>query len=111
MYSSRVSLYLSEMIQLLVRMPVMVAMMRRPPKHALLRRGHGHECDHKLENAAGLERAVRKITVIARGHEEHPHHQQGQAGDQVITVKRREEDQQRGEVNDPKRQRKNQRNP
>src|SRR5256885_12219446 len=51
----------------------MVAVMRRPPKHALLRRGHGHESDHELEHATSFERAVRKIAVIARRDEEHPH--------------------------------------
>src|SRR6266849_4329832 len=94
-------------IQFLVRMPVMMAVMRRPPEHALLRRGHGHERDHKLKHAAGLKRAVRKITVVTRGDEEHPHDQQCEASYQVIPVKRHEEDQQRGDVNERKGQRKN----
>jgi len=45
-------------IQFLVRMTVMMAMMGRPPEHSLLRGGHGHERDHELKHAAGLERAV-----------------------------------------------------
>src|SRR5438552_807306 len=78
-------------IQFLVGMPVMVAVMRRPPKHALLRRGHGHESNHELEHATSFERAVRKIAVIARRDEEHPHDQQAETCHQVIPMKRHEE--------------------
>jgi len=77
-------------IEFLVRMPVMVAVMRSPPQHALLRRGHGHERNHELKDATGLEGPVRKIAVIARRDEEHPHDQQHKASHQVIPVKRNE---------------------
>ena len=98
-------------IQLLVRIAVMVAVMRRPPQHALLRRRHGHEGDHKLKHAAGLKRAVRKIAVIAGRHEEHAHQQQRQTSHQVIPVKRDEKNEQRGEMNEEKRERVQNRNP
>ena len=45
-------------IQFLVGIAVMVAMMGRPPQHALLRRRHGHEGDDELEDAASLKRPV-----------------------------------------------------
>src|SRR3989442_15591217 len=76
----------------------------RPPKHALLGRRHGHEGGPEMKDAAGLKRAVRKIAVIARRDEEHAHHQQRRARNQVIPVKRNEKDQQRCEMNERKRQ-------
>jgi len=60
-------------VLLQIGIPVMMAMMRRPPENALLRGRHGHPGDHKLKPAAGLERAVREIPVIAGGDEEHAH--------------------------------------
>ena len=92
-------------IQFLVRMPVMVPVMGCPPQHALLRRGHGNERHHELKHAARLERAMRKVAVIAGGYEKHAHDKQDQAGHQVIPVKGNKENQQRGDMNERKRQR------
>jgi hypothetical protein len=84
-------------------MPVMVTVVRRPPQHALLRRRHGYERDDKLEYAAGLERAMRKIAMISGGDEEHAHHQEREAGHQVIPMKWNEKDQQRCYMNEKER--------
>src|SRR5216684_1484494 len=98
-------------VQFLVGMAVMVAMVGGPPEHALLRRGGGHEGDDELEDAAGLEGTVRKITVIAGGDKEHAHNQQAEASDQVIPVKGHEENQEGSEVYEHKGQGKKNRNP
>ena len=91
-------------VQFLIGMAVMVAMMRRPPQHALLRGAHGHECDYELKDAAGFKRAVRKIAMVSGGNEKHAHAEERQAGDQVIPVKRNEKYEQRCDMNQRERQ-------
>jgi len=82
----------------------MMPVMRRPPEHAFLRRRHGHESDDELKRAAGLERTMRKITVIAGGDEKHAHDEHRQSSHQAIPVKGNEKNQQRGDVHEKKRQ-------
>jgi len=77
---------------------VMVAMVRRPPENALLRGRHGHPGDHELKPAAGLERAVGKIPVIARGDEEHAHFVKHEGGNEIGPLERQKKDAQRSEV-------------
>jgi len=48
-----------------VRVPVVMPVIGGPPQHALLRGSCGHQGHHELKRAAGLERAMRKITVVA----------------------------------------------
>jgi hypothetical protein len=91
-------------IQFLIRIPVMVPVMRRPPQHALLRGGRRDKGDHKLEYPAGLERAVRKIAVVARGHEKHAHQKNTQAGEEIRPVKMNEKYPEGKNVNQYKRQ-------
>lgn len=50
---------------------MMMAVMSGPPENTLLRGRHGHPSDDELEPAAGLERAVREIAVVAGGDEKH----------------------------------------
>ena len=77
-------------IQFLIGMAMMMAMMRCPPQHALLRRAHGHERDYELKGAAGFKGAMRKIAVVSGGNEKHAHAEKREAGHQVIPVKRNE---------------------
>ena len=44
---------------------MVMPMLGRPPQHALLRGGHREERQEKLEDPAGLERAMGKIAVIS----------------------------------------------
>ena len=81
-------------VQLLIRMAMMMAMMRRPPQDALLGRAHGHEGDYELKGAAGFKGAVRKIAVVSGGNGKHAHAEEPQAGHQVIPMKRNEKYQQ-----------------
>jgi hypothetical protein len=81
-------------IQFLIGVPVMMAMVRRPPQHALLRGTHGHEGNYELKHAAGFKGAMRKIAVISGGNEKHAHAEERQASNQVIPVKRDEKYQQ-----------------
>lgn len=81
-------------VQFLIGMAVMMAMMRRPPQHALLRRAHGHERNYELEDAAGFKCAMRKIAVVSSGNEKHAHAEERQASHQVIPVKGNEKYQQ-----------------
>jgi len=82
---------------------MMVPMVGCPPEDALLRRGHGHEGDNELEDAAGLEGTMGEIAVIARGHPEHAHGDEGDAGDQIGPAKRDEENSDGGQMNQGKR--------
>jgi len=91
-------------IQFLIGIPVMVAVMRRPPQHALLRGGRRDKRDYELEHAAGLERAVRKIAVVARGHEKHAHQENTQAGKKIRPMKMNEKYPEGKDVNQRKRQ-------
>src|SRR5438045_9751116 len=50
----------------------MVAVMGRPPEHALLRAHLRPEGEDELEGARGLERAVRGVAVVADGGAGHP---------------------------------------
>lgn len=45
---------------------MVMPMVGRPPQHALLRGGHREERQDKLEDPAGLERAMGKIAMISR---------------------------------------------
>ncbi len=47
-------------------------MVGRPPQHTFLRGCHGEERQEKLEDPAGLERAMGKIAVISRRDGNHP---------------------------------------
>ena len=87
-----------------VRIAVVMAVMRGPPEDALLAGGHGQPGDDELEDAAGLEGAVRKIAVIARGHEKHASVVERQASDEIGPVKLHKENTQHGEVDQGKRQ-------
>jgi len=66
-------------VQILVRVPVMMPVMSRPPQHALLRGSHRQKRDHELKHPARLVRAVREIAVIPRGNEKHSHRAKPQA--------------------------------
>ena len=81
-------------VQFLIGMAMMMAMMRRPPQYALLRRAHGHERDYELKDAAGFKRAVRKIAVISGSNEKHAHAEERQTSHQVVPMKRNEKYQQ-----------------
>src|SRR5438105_6872123 len=91
-------------IQLLVRVPVMMAVVCRPPQHALLRRRHGHEGDDDLKRAAGFKRAMREIAMIPGRDEEHAHDEERKGSHEVIPMKGDEENQQRSKMSEKKRQ-------
>lgn len=74
----------------LIGKTMMMTVMCGPPQDALLRGGHGHEGNDKLEDAAGLESAMREITVVARGDEKHANGKKRDAGNQIRPVKRYE---------------------
>src|SRR3990167_6652979 len=65
-------------IGIAIRMLVMLPMMRRPPQRPALRRRIAEHGKHKLPDAVGLERAMRKITVIERRDREHAQPETGQ---------------------------------
>jgi len=50
---------------------MVMPMVGRPPQHALLRGGHREERQEKLEDPAGLERAMGKIAVISHRDRNH----------------------------------------
>ena len=56
----------------LVGVLVVVAVVRGPPEHALLRAGLGPECEHELEDASGLEAPVRSVPVVSDRRPRHP---------------------------------------
>src|SRR5258708_37594832 len=88
----------------------MVAIMRCRPQYHLLGRGQGHECDEKLETAAGFVRAMRKITVITGSDKKHAPRNQRQARNHVSPAEFNEENSQREQMNGDKWQRKGYRN-
>ena len=55
-----------------VRMEVVVAMVRRPPQDAFLRRRLRYHRENKLEGPAGLISAVGKVAMVARPDGENP---------------------------------------
>ena len=54
-------------------MLVVVTVVGRPPYRPKLRGGSTHPRHDKLENAAGLERAVGKVAMKSRREGKHPH--------------------------------------
>ena len=56
-----------------VGMQMMVAMLRRPPQDALLRRALRQHREHELNRAAGRIRAMREVAVIAGADREDSH--------------------------------------
>src|SRR5271163_820938 len=77
-------------IQILIRVPVMVPVMSRPPQHSLLRGSHRQKRNHELKHPAGLVRAVREIAVIARGNEKHPNRAKRQTSCKIRPAKMHE---------------------
>src|ERR1700741_2409773 len=91
----------------LIGVAVVVTVMRGPPQNALLRGGHGHPGNDELEPTAGLEGAVRKITVIASRDEEHAHLIEEDAREYIGPLERHKENTQSREVNKDKGDRRN----
>src|SRR6185295_18357745 len=56
----------------LVRVPVVLAVMSRPPEDAFLRARHRQPGEQELKDPAGLVGAMREEAVVARGDAEHP---------------------------------------
>src|ERR1700710_1486155 len=50
---------------------MVMAMLGRPPQHALLRAALGEKGEDELEGPAGREGAVREIAMVAGGDREH----------------------------------------
>src|SRR5690349_17361375 len=75
---------------------VMMAVMSGPPQHAFLNRGAAEPGQRKLEHTAGLEAAMRKIAMEARGDAEHPDKVRQQACGESRPADPRPESQQRG---------------
>jgi len=98
------------LIQLLIRMPVMVPVMPRPPQHSFLPGSHRQKRDHELKHPAGFVRAVREITVIARRNEKHPHRGQRQARNEIRPAKVHEKYSNSQDVNHCERQSQNKKN-
>src|SRR5215813_1724736 len=88
---------------------MMMSVMSGPPEDSLLRRGHGHEGQDELKQAAGLEGAMRKIAVVAGSHPEHAHGDKRDTGDQIRPAKWNEENTYRSKVNQSKGRRTNER--
>src|SRR5689334_16359680 len=86
-------------------MAMMMPMIGGPPEHAFLRGHGGEKGHHELKRAAGLERSMRKIAVIPRGHKEHADVIGGEANNQVRPVELQEECGNAGQVNDEERKR------
>src|SRR5271170_7148116 len=87
----------------LVRIAMMMPVMSGPPEHSFLRGRHRHPGDDELKPAAGLEGAMREVTMVARGDKEHANFVSQQAGEGVIPFEREEEDAQGDEMNQGKR--------
>ena len=85
-------------------------MMSGPPENAFLRRRHGHEGDDELKRAAGFERAMRKIAMVAGGDPEHASGEKSDARDEIRPVKREKENAERKKMNDGERNRGKNRN-
>ena len=62
-----------------VGVQVVLAVLGRPPEHALLRRALGEAGEHELAGAAGLEGAVREVAVVAGADAEHAQPVEGDA--------------------------------
>src|ERR1700719_3188304 len=91
-------------VQIIVRIRIAMVMtvIRRPPEHAFLR-GHGGDKGHdELKRAAGLERPVRKITMVSGGHKKHANVIHRQANDQIGPMKLQKEGRQTGQVDGKK---------
>jgi hypothetical protein len=52
-------------VELRIGMEMVVAMVRRPPQHALLRRRLRNECENELKDPRGLIGAVGKVAMVA----------------------------------------------
>src|SRR6266705_335733 len=89
----------------------MVAVVRGPPEHALLRGGGGHDGDDELKRAAGLKGAMGKVAMVPGGDEEHPHVKQRQADNQVRPAKTQKKHRHTCQVNGKKRKRADQGDP
>src|SRR5579862_6896604 len=89
---------------------MMVAVVGCPPKHALLRRTSGYKRDNKLKGAAGLERPVRKITVVTGSHKEHAHVIEGKANHKIRPMEFQKKRGDTSEMHEEKRQCSNPRN-
>jgi len=92
-------------IVFLIGEAMMMAMVSGPPENAFLRRGHSHESDDELKDAAGFIGAMRKIAVIAGGDEKHANDEKRDAGDEIRPVKWKEENAERKKMNDGERNR------
>src|SRR5436305_797996 len=66
-----------------IGIPVMVAVLGRPPQRAALQRGLRHEREHELEHARSRVRAVREITVVAGRDREHAQEVEADADPEV----------------------------
>ncbi len=60
-------------IVLLVGVPVVMPMHRRPPQRAALHGGIAEHGKSELHRARGVESAVRKVAVVKAGDGKHPH--------------------------------------
>ena len=63
-------------VLLLVGVPVVMAVQRRPPEDGLLRRAHREQRQDELPGPRGLERAVGEVAMVARRDAEHADHVQ-----------------------------------
>ena len=51
--------------------PVVIAMIRRPPEYSLLHGHLGKECENELPEAIQLITTVGKVAMVSRRYEEH----------------------------------------
>src|SRR5712691_5973316 len=94
-----------------VGVAVMVAVVRGPPQHALLRGGGGHDGDDELKRAAGLKGAMGKVAMVPGRDKKHPHVKQRQADNQVRPAKTQKKHGHTCQVNGKKRKRADQGDP
>ena len=87
-----------------VGVPVMPAVMPAPPQRPALRGRRAEPRQHELERAAGPERAVTEVAVVACGQAEHPREQRDQADEHRHRRHARPEHQQAGELKGEERQ-------
>src|SRR5438093_8165922 len=87
----------------IIRVAVMVSMMRRPPKDALLRAGLREKRHQKLEGAAELVRPMTEVAVVARSRAKRAKKISRGQKDDVLPAERNKENQKTGDMKQRKR--------
>jgi hypothetical protein len=87
-----------------IGIPVVIPMLRRPPKHSLLRRTLREECHEKLGNAPETVASVAEVPMVSSGDTEHPYRVGCQEPEQKARSGGKEEHSHHSQMQDHKQQ-------